>query len=444
MPNTLITVPTPLHLTSDQAQSMEAMWVRSQQLHLAVRGWLRAVGLGLHLHIREALWQVSEGHALPQVDDHRPIDIRLDALHQLSQLRHADLPPPWQRAIPAEVMGRLIEIELRRLQPYGNGVRAGRALPLLPLTRLPLDTAARPVDAHHVQIAGLEDSVVADIWELPTDVAGALLIEADEYVAHYSALAEGLKIRVLRGDSEAASELHQLHQQAWPWLDRHPQLTRDPSRPHRYQHVSLVRQEDGLTLDWTVRIPGGYLPQAQNPDGFGIDLGYRRVATAIGTGGVTQVERQAEVRGGLPQPSDDSRALYVDSILRRCVLDAHRGALEALLWQALRHKDVSMEAINWTGMRERGRAPWAAEAMTLLGARTFTRWLQMLAAVTGTRLHLINPAGTSTTCHQCGGAGERPWPYTHLHCPTCDTWTDADHNSAAVIRQSVPRFTEIN
>ncbi|MEF2277019.1 zinc ribbon domain-containing protein [Deinococcus sp. YIM 134068] len=444
MPNTLISASTPLHPTSTQAQALGAMWSATQGLHLTVRGWLRAVGRGLHLHVREAFWQVSDGHLLPRVDDHRLIDIRLDALHQLSQVTHADLPPPWQRAIPGEVLQRLLDIEVRRLQPFGHGVRAGRALPLLPLSRLALDAAARPVDAHHVLIAGLSEPVVADVWSLPDDIAEALLVEADEQVARAAALADVLKSRVLCGDTGAASELYRLHQTAWPWLGRQPKLTRDPDRPHRYQHVSLVQQAGGLALDWTVRVPAGYLPPARRGDGFGVDLGYRRVVTAASAAGVTSVERRAEIRAGLPAPADDARALYVDSTLRRCVLDAHREELEALLRQALTHTDVNIEAINWAGIRDRGGAPWAAEAMALLGAPTFTRWLRMLAPASGTRVHLIDPAGTSRTCWRCGGAGERPWPYTHFHCPACGTWTDADHNSAALIRQRVPGDRVVN
>ena len=437
MSNTLVLAPTPLHPTLSQALSLNALYDTAEQLHLAVRSWLRAVGTGLHMHVREALWQTADGHLLPRVDDHRRIDIRLDALHQLAQVTHRDLPPRWQAALPPTVLARLLDIEARRLQRFGHAVRAGTALPLRPLARVALDGAARPVDHHRVMIGGLPDPVVADLWALPTDLTCALLAEADGYVAAVNAEWGRQMERLLRGDASAAAALYQLGQETWPWLGRSVRHTVNRTGPHRYQHVSLVRTSDEreartLALEWTVRIPGTYLLPAREQGAYGIDIGYRNVATGAGPLEITSVPRQIDVRAGLPEPED--RDLLAHAVMRQQCLEPHRAGLEDVLWQALQHHHVHAEAINWQGIRERGAAPWSAAAMVLVGAPLLIRWIAMLAPATGTRLHLIDPARTSVTCARCGAAGTRPRPYTQFHCPACGTWTDADHNSAAVLQ----------
>ncbi|OLV19221.1 zinc ribbon domain-containing protein [Deinococcus marmoris] len=437
MTNTLILAPTPLRPTTSQVLSLELLYDTAEQIHLAVRTWLRAVGAGLHMHVREALWQTADGHLLPRVDDHRLIDIRLDALHQLAQVTHRDLPPRWQAAVPPTVLARLLDIEAQRLQRFGNDVKAGTALPLWPLDRVALDSAAQPIDEYRVMIEGLPDPVVADLWALPTDLTCALLAEADAHAAAVNAEWNAQMERLLRGDASAAATLYGLGRDAWPWLGRTVRHTVDRTVPHRYQHVSLVRTTDesgarSLILKWTIRIPRTYLPQARDRSAYGIDIGYRNIATGASVLEITSVPRQVDVRAGLPEPQDTE--LLTHAVMRQQCLEPHRTGLEAVLWQALQHQHVHAEAINWQGIRERGAAPWSAAAMALVGAPLLIRWIAMLAPMTGTCLHLIDPAHTSVTCSRCGAVGERPWPYTQFHCPTCDTWTDADHNSAAVLQ----------
>ena len=265
----------------------------------------------------------------------------------------------------------------------------------------------------------------------------ALLAEADGYVAAVNAEWGRQMERLLRGDASAAAALYQLGQETWPWLGRSVRHTVNRTSPHRYQHVSLVRTSDEreartLALEWTVRIPGTYLLPAREQGAYGIDIGYRNVATGAGPLEITSVPRQIDVRAGLPEPED--RDLLAHAVMRQQCLEPHRAGLEDVLWQALQHHHVHAEAINWQGIRERGAAPWSAAAMVLVGAPLLIRWIAMLAPATGTRLHLIDPARTSVTCARCGAAGTRPRPYTQFHCPACGTWTDADHNSAAVLQ----------
>ncbi|QLG10693.1 transposase [Deinococcus sp. D7000] len=440
MENTLIYAPTTLRPTSTQQATLEALYDVAEQLHFTVRGWLRTVGTGVHLNLVEALEQVAGGHPLPRVDDHHCIHLSPDAVAQVRTLTHADLPEPWRIALPAGVMQRLIRIETRRLKRAAPRARAETLLPLRPLDRVALDEAAVPVDDYHVMICGVPEPVVADLWALPSDLTRALLTEADDRARDVAAeWAAGLE-RLLQGDTAAAEVLYRLGRDTWPWRERQPTLTLDRAMPHRYQHVSLVRTTDErgtprLVLHWTIRIPGGYLPKANRSGGFGIDLGYRHVATGAGDQGVTAVPRRISVRRGLPEPADDRHAIHAHARMRRSCLEAHREGLEDLLRLALQHWQVNVEATDWAGILDHGRAPWSVEAMGLIGSALLVSWLQTLAPASGTQVSLIEPAGTSRICHRCGEPGERPWPYLEFFCPLCGTCIDADHNSAAVLRQ---------
>ncbi|MFK7602084.1 zinc ribbon domain-containing protein [Deinococcus sp. SM5_A1] len=441
MENTLIYAPTALRPTSAQQASLNALYDTAEQLHFTLRGWLRTVGTGVHLHLAEALEQVAGGHPLPRVDDDHCIQLCADAVAQVQALAHADLPERWRVALPAGVMRSLIKIETRRLKRGASRVRADTLLPLRPLDRVALDEAAVPVDDYHVMLCGVPEPVVADLWALPHDLTRALLTEADDRARHAAAeWAAGLE-RLLQGDVAAAGTLYQVDRDTWPWRERQPTLTLDRALPHRYQHVSLVRTTDEsgtprLVLHWTIRIPGGYLPKANRSGGFGVDLGYRHVATGASDQGITAVPRRVDVRRGLPEPADDRRAIHSHARMRRSCLEAHREGLEDMLKLALQHRQVNVEATDWAGILDHGRAPWSVEAMSLIGAPLLVSWIQTLAPASGTQVTLVEPAGTSRTCHHCGETGKRPWPYREFYCPLCGTSMDADHNSAAVLRQA--------
>lgn len=437
MANTLLSVPTTLRPTSHEASTLEQLYQAAQEIHLTIRRWLRIRGAGLTMHVREALWQAAEGQALPHIDDNRLIDIRLDALAELAQLTARDLPPVWQKALPDMVLQRMLDIESRRLEHLRSGIRAGRAFPLLPLDRLPLDEATCAVDEFQVNMPGFSEPVVYDAWALPTALMEALLIEADAKVMEINAHWQSLLERALRGDSEALPAMTSLYESARPWLGREPTRWLDRSQPHRYQHVSLVREVEGSEvrwrLHWTMRIPASYLPRATVDDAMGIDLGYRQVVTAATAAGVSSVARQIRPPDNWPQWEKDDQSPLLLAQIRRACFEPHRAALEGLLMAALGHREVRLEATDWEGLHDHG-ITHAVTGMQLTGARYFAEWLEILKKASGTVITRVEAAGSSSHCFRCGASVKRPSPYTQVYCPQCAAWEDADINSARWIR----------
>lgn len=389
MSDTLVSARTALHPTPEQAQMLEDLWSAANLLHLTLRRWLRYRGRGRTMHIREALWQVAEGHELPVVRDSETISIRFDALGELGALKMHELPPFWQRLLPTGTVQAIIDIEMRRLQRFDSHERAGHALRLTPLSRLPLDRSVEVYTAWQVLIR--DQVMVADLWALPDDIRAAI---------RYSRV--------------------------------------DRSLPHRADHISLLRSSSMFSswyLVWTVRIPQHYLQVASIDDTLGIDLGYRRLVTMADRSQFWTVDRQgdAHLHLQLSAVPETAEALLADARHRELLLDYHRSDLETAVKSALKYKEVHIEHQDYSSLARRGAAPWSARAMRDLGAAYVPEWIEMLADATHTRVVHVDPGAGTRICAICGAKGRRPAPYTHVICPSCGP-IDADVNAARLAR----------
>ncbi|WP_161882796.1 zinc ribbon domain-containing protein [Deinococcus alpinitundrae] len=441
MSNTLLSAVTPLRPTVAQTVRLRSLMSAGEGLHSAVRLWLRAVGDGQCLPLRQALSAVAEGGSLPSVRDETFVHVPRSAHAELGESTSASLPRPWRDLLPDETFTTMLSIEARRLQRFDSPAPAGRVSPLWPLPRLPLDLAVRPLDAYHIVMDGSADPIVADLWALPDDLSVALLAQAGTHAREVESRRADLMACIQGGDLGMATELYRLaHLRPSAHEDRLAGHRPDRSRPHRVDHASLVRTTDiagreRFQIEWTLRIPHGYLPKADIDDTLGIDLGYRRLATAASAEGRWTVERRVDVREGLPEPAAHLLAeLLAHAQVRRMLLDLHRTDIEALVRRALRFRQVNLERLDWPGLIAHGDVPWCPEAMALLGAPSITDWISLLAPVSGTRVELVDPSNTSTTCHRCGGRGLRPRPYTEFVCPSCGPM-DADLSGALAIRR---------
>lgn len=391
MSDTLVHARTPLHPTGAQAVRLGELWDTADLLHLTIRRWLRLVGRGRTVHVREALWQAADGRQPHAVPDRETIHIRFDALAQLGGLDDTEFPPYWRHRLPMSTIRAIVDIELRRLERYASRERAGYALPLTRLTRLPVDTCAQPLSACQVMLH--DQILVADLWALPEAIGAAVTGR-----------------------------------------------TRCSTRPHRSGHVSVVRSRANSwpspwSLDWSVRVPRHYMPRATVDDVLGIDLGYRRLVTLADQTDWWVVERRGDAHLRLPAtcPRDDETSLYADSCLRSELLDYHRKELEEAVSRALTYREVHIEAQDYGRIAERGAARWSAQAMQGLGAAYVPGWIEMLSTATGTRVEHVDPGKGSRVCAICRRRGERPSPYTHVVCPSCGL-LDADVNGARLAR----------
>ena len=440
MPNTLISAITPLHPTTAQAVQLSALFETANAVHLAVRHWLRAVGSGSPLSSQEAFSRIAADRPLPAVDDRCPVDLPASLVALLGSVRSSDLPGPWRRSVPPTVLDTLLRIEGSRLARFGVRSVAGEAFPLRPLDRMALDAAACPLDAHHVTLGGVDQPIIADLWALPSDLTLSLRQQAHDHLRTLQQQWTDLHSWLRCGQPFSAPEALQLAMQTGVSRDCPAAVTVDAAKPARARHVSLVPGTDVSggpiwQLEWSIRIPQGYLPGASVDDTVGIDLGYRRLGMAASAAGTWFIERHINVHEGLPLACrDNPLELLAHARTRRLLLDVHRAEIEAFVLRALTYRRVHIEEINWSGFQTRGNAPWSAVAMDLIGTPRIAEWIRLFAPLTSSRVRLINPAATSTTCHRCGGPGSRPRPFTVFDCPVCGSF-DADVNSAYVIRR---------
>jgi hypothetical protein len=250
MSNTLISAITPLHPTTAQTLQLSALFNTANTVHFAVRHWLRAVGSGSPLSSHEAFSRIAANRPLPVVDDRCPVDLPASLVALLGSVRSSDLPEPWQRNVPTAVLDTLLRIEGARLAKCGARSVAGRAFPLRPLDRIPLDAAVCPLDVHHVMLGCIDHPLIADLWALPTDLTLPLRQQAQEHLKTLQQRWTDLRSRLQCGQPFRASEALQLAMQAGVYRDCPPVpvLTVDPGKPARAQHVSLVQGTDVLDL----------------------------------------------------------------------------------------------------------------------------------------------------------------------------------------------------
>ena len=439
MSDYLISAVTALHPTTAQAVQLSALFDDANAVHFAVRGWLRAVGTGSPISLHEAFTRTSLHQPIPVVGNDCPLDLRPEHVALLGSVRSTDLPLRWRGTVPDTVLDTLLRIEVSRLSRFGDRSIARVAVPLRPLTRVPLDTTAQPLDRHHVTLEGIHHPLIADLWALPSDLTLALLYQAQEDHKTLEQRWTDLTSRLHFGQPFKAAEALQLGMQTGAYRGSSPVQRVGPSRPPQARHVSLIQGTDVTgnpiwQLAWTVRVPQGYLPTASIDDTVGIDFGYRRLATAASGQNSWFVERRTDVREGLPNPcQDDPLQLLAHARARHLLLELHRTGIETFVLQVLQYRRVHVEQTNWSGFQIRGNAPWSAVAMDLIGTPRIAEWIQLFAPVTRSEVKLIDPAKTSQTCHRCGGSGLRPRPYREFQCSACGPF-DADVNSAYVIR----------
>lgn len=433
----LISVTTPLRPTADQARHLQNLTAEARHLHRWIRRWLRARAAGMHLNLGDALALAEAGAPLPQVADEARLRVPHAALRELQDLTFRDRPACW-RHLPQGVAQGIATANSKRLAHHRDGSTARQMLPLLPLDEVPLDLAAQPLDAYHVTLAGLASPIVADLWRLPADLTMALLMQADDRTRSAHDRVAAIHERMLSGYPEALLTLYPHADALALQTLRVPTLTRDRARPHRADHVLLteVTEPDGgvvPALRWSIRIPDAYYPAAHLDDTVGADVGVRNLVTLADRAQVWHVPRRAQVRHLPPPDPRSAPEILLHAQARRVVLDAARPELEAALHRTLGYRRAHIEALSYTNMREQGRVPWAPGAMQLSGAAAWGGWVQMLAPLTGTVVCEVDPAGTSTTCPDCGQPCERPEPYDMILCPVHGPH-DADAAGARMIR----------
>ncbi|MFC4637719.1 hypothetical protein [Deinococcus hohokamensis] len=401
MPNTLISVPTTLRPTAAQTLQLAELVRQANDIHLTLRRWLRLRGAGATLTLLDALRQVAAGATLPDVQDSMTFGIPEAALDELRALRVTDLPDAWSQ-LPSATVRAICHSNAGRFKKRRAG-RAGTLLALLPLNAIPLDSGVHPLDEHRIMIDGIRTPVVADLWLQPTDIMQALLTEADEQTRLARRFVADAVERVVCGETEALSELYAGASKVGERLHLPAPRTVDRTLPHRADHVQLMVATEPAgaevyQLGWTVRVPCRHRPPASIDDTVGIDLGVRNLATLADGLRHWHVPRQTTVRD-LPAPDlDDPDQILLHAVVRRGIFELHRAALESALQRILAYRRAHLEALSYEGMRDHGRVPWAPVAMQLSGATSLTGWVQMLADVTGTRVRLVDPAGTSTSC----------------------------------------------
>ena len=437
MPNHFVSVPTTLRPTTEQARRLSDIVQQANHLHLTLRRWLRLRGAGVVLTLRAALDQVAAGQPLPDVHDRCELQLPAAALDEVRALTVADLPQIWGLLSPATVRA-ICHSNAKRLEKRRTG-RAAELLPLRPLNAVPMDASVQPLDEFRVLLDGLRTPIVADAWMLPGDLMDALLIAADEQTRQAQQHVTDTCERMIRGELSALTALYADASTIGERLLRSATRRTDQTRPHRADYVQLrvVTEPAGgqvYQLVWTVRVPYGHRPLASIDDTIGVDLGVRNLATLADDSSDWHVPRQTTT-WDLPAPDpDDSHQLLIHAMARRAVFELHRPHLELALQRILSYRRAHLEELDYDGMRDHGRVPWAGEAMQLSGASSLTGWVQMLAGVTGTRVRMVDPAGTSSRCPHCHRPCRRISPFVVTTCPVHGDM-DADVVGARMIRQ---------
>lgn len=429
----LLQVATTLHPTPTQTATLAELRDRVGALHLALTAWTAS---GEQQELRALILQAAATDALVPTPAAMlcPSTLSVD---DLSTLLRNSMPAQWR--LPTPLIRGVASQHLRHVQRWRERSTGHAQLfkPPAPATlHLPLDQSATPVGPMHVHIEGLPELVVADLWHLPVRLTAALTASGEATAHRLQAQAEMARRAAHLGYTPALQELRHLAERHGPLL-LHPApatvLGRD--QPQRATHAALRETrlstgETGWVMQWSLRVPQGWLPAAARREVAGVDVGIQHVLTWVdGVAG-------GAVRGDLaPMTSGEDAPGLAGAMVRYARFERTRAALDNALLHLLSYRDVAIEGTRWGPLFQHD--PAGVAQMQLSGAAQLADWLEVLGSVTGTRVTRVPPEGGSHHCGQCGGAGEM---HERLfRCLTCQHMADRDRNAAAYYRRCLLR-----
>ena len=335
---------------------------------------------------------------------------------------------------PALMRGVASQVHRATRRYHGRTVPAETLQTGFQHVHVPLDAGIQATGPDRVWIDGLDTAVVADLWQLPLGLTGAL-VSAGQAFRHGTERELGTMLRAASdGYRPALSDLDVTLRRYGALLGADgPRLPGGPAVPARADHATLrrVTQPDGTpgwTVTWSVRIPHGWLPAATVADAVGVDVGLRRVMSAANGRERWMVEGH---------PAIDLNVAFVSlstsALVRRSVFEQQAAELDEVLKVVLAHEVVGVERTNWTRMSGRVDGRERVTRMMMTGATAVLDWVRALSPVTGSRVVEVSPTGSSGTCSECGQSGTvTSWQFT---CGACGHSEDADVNAARVMRR---------
>ena len=332
-------------------------------------------------------------------------------------------------------------------QPVMDGIRSqvrtalarSTDVPMYDTVHVPLDEAVQAIRENAVTIEGITDPVVCDLWLLPLGLAQALRNGVERAQTVLEEQLAPARNAVVHGYLAALDELDALHRRHRHLLTTVADVRGAPAdAPHRVGHATLRRvvRPDGVStwvIDWSVRVPDGWLPRADTDDVVGVDVGMRNVVSWASAHGQGQIGRAALLYGGY----DPALHPLTNSSLRREFFRAHEDEVNVALRSLLRYRVIAVEGMNWAHLAQTNRS--AVQAMQCSGAAHLHGWLQALSPLSDSCVVAVPARGSSQRCARCGQKGAA---YAGLFsCDHCGSTLDSDLNAASNHRQRAVAMT---
>lgn len=308
-------------------------------------------------------------------------------------------------------------------------------------SRAALDDRVIAVTDTLIHVGGVPHLVVADLWRLPLGLTAGLLASGHSTLRSVQSRLDQVQQADRLGHPPALLDLHSLAARFGLLLDFAPTASGvRQDRPHRAGHATLRRYRlpggsPAWTIDWSIRVPAGWLPPASRHDVIGVDVGVHNLlswADAASEGHLPSGPLPTGIWTPPLQPGDEGQRLLSAAVVRRAQFQRRAEGLSAVLRHLLSYRTVAIERTNWRGLARRGAAA-ELEAMSLTGVTEVLGWLERLAPVTGTRVISVPPGDTSHRCGACGQPGSRVGK--SFVCSASGWEADADANAARYIRR---------
>lgn len=341
--------------------------------------------------------------------------------------------PEWPESLPPGAWRGVASQAYALWRPLMGQAVSTAQLRQLVGAAVPLDESVQASGPCSVQIDGIPEPVVADLWRVPCGLTDALLRSAADYRRSVQHDVQRWRAADRAGDPAALARLHELACRHGVLLDAPdvgPGVER--ARPHRARHATLRhgRQPDGQRgwmIDWSLRLPPAWLPAAWRDDVVGVDLGIRAPITWVSGTAHGQLRRSSLPTGGWTPGSTGTP--LADAVVRHTQFARLRDDLNATLTHLLSYRHVAIEDMNWHNF-----TPGVRDAMDCTGVTSVLEWLTSLGRVSGTRVVPVAPAGTSQHCAQCGRAGQLDGVLFLCPGAACRP-ADRDLNAAGYIRR---------
>ncbi|MDP9766278.1 zinc ribbon domain-containing protein [Deinococcus enclensis] len=415
---TLVRISTALHPTPAQAASFAHLEAIAQACQSHMLAWYRQGGLA------------DPSSPLSDPSPRSRVTVPAISIDDLAGICGTFFPG----VSPSLVRGVASQVHRATQRYHGRTVPAETLQTGFQHVHVPLDAGIQAAGPDRVWIDGLDTTVVADLWQLPLGLTGAL-VNAGQAFRHGTERELGTMVRAASdGYRPALSDLDVTLRRYGALLGPQGQAwSGGPAVPARADHATLRRvtrpdRTPGWTVTWSVRIPHGWLPAVHVDDAVGVDVGLRRVLTAASGQDRWMVEGHPAIDLALAFVSVSTSAL-----VRRSVFEKQAAELDEVLKKVLAHTVVGVERTNWTRMSGTVKGRQRVARMMMTGATSVLDWVQALSPVTGSPVVEVSPTGSSCTCSGCDQSGTvTAWQFT---CGTCGHSDDADANAALVMRR---------